>query len=196
MAQLSDDCFAFGGALLPIAEMERLIAERVVPITEVETAPLSAARGRVVAQDIVAPIDLPPFDNSAVDGYAVRHTDLKPDADTRLAVVDRVTAGHSARRGLAPGEAIRIFTGAPMPAGADTVFMQEDTRAEGDAVIVPPGLKKGANARSAGEDLRARTVMLPAGRRLTASHVALAAAVGLTHLPVRRKVRVVRAACG
>ena len=190
MAQLSDDCFAFGGALLPIAEMERLIAERVVPIAGAETVPLSAARGRVVASDVVAPIDLPPFDNSAVDGYAVRHADLRPDADTTLKVADRVTAGHTAARGLGAGEAIRIFTGAPMPAGADTVFMQEDVRAEGGAVIVPPGLKKGANARAAGEDLRARTVMLPAGRRLTASHVALAAAVGLTQLPVRRKVRI------
>jgi molybdopterin molybdotransferase len=93
-------------------------------------------------------------------------------------------------RGLGPGEAIRIFTGAPMPDGADTVFMQEDTRVEGDAVIVPPGLKRGANSRAAGEDLRAGSVMLPAGRRLTTSHVALAAAVGLTALPVRRRVRV------
>jgi molybdopterin molybdotransferase len=70
MAQLSDDCFAFGGALLPVAEMERLIAERIVPVAETETVPLAAARGRVVAQDIVAPINLPPFDNSAVDGFA------------------------------------------------------------------------------------------------------------------------------
>ena len=77
-----------------------------------------------------------------------------------------------------------------MPAGADTVFMQEDTRDEGGAVIVPPGLKRGANSRDAGEDLRAGAIMLPEGRRLTASHVALAAAVGLTSLPVRRRVRV------
>src|SRR5687767_11742352 len=93
MAQLSDDCFAFGGALLPIAEMERLIAERIAPVAEIETVPLAAARGRVIARDIVAPIDLPPFDNSAVDGYAVRHADLAPVGDTRLDVVDRVTAG-------------------------------------------------------------------------------------------------------
>ena len=93
MAQLSDDCFAFGGALLPVAEMERLIAERVAPVTETETVPLAAARGRVVARDILAPIDLPPFDNSAVDGFAVRHADLAAAGDTRLTIVDRVTAG-------------------------------------------------------------------------------------------------------
>ena len=158
MAQLSDDCFAFGGALLPVSEMERLIAERVVPVTETETVPLAAARGRVVAQDVLAPIDLPPFDNSAVDGFAVRHADLAATGDTRLKVVDRITAGKAATRALGAGEAIRIFTGAPMPAGADTVFMQEDTRVEGDTVVVPPGLKRGANSRAAGEDLRAKSV--------------------------------------
>ena len=89
-----------------------------------------------------------------------------------------------------PGQAIRIFTGAPMPAGADTVFMQEDVRAEGDAVIVPAGLKAGANRRLAGEDVRKGSVVLPAGRRLAAQDVALAAAVGLTTLDVRRRVRV------
>ncbi|MGH6767414.1 MAG: molybdopterin molybdotransferase MoeA [Xanthobacteraceae bacterium] len=190
MAQLSDDCFAFGGALLPIVEMERLIAERVTPIAEIESAPVRAARGRVIARDVVAPIDLPPFDNSAVDGYAVRHADLEADGDTRLEVVDRITAGSAATHALGAGEAIRIFTGAPMPKGADTVFMQEDTRVEDGTVVVPAGLKCGANARSAGEDLQVRSVMLPAGWRLTATHVALAAAVGLTELPVRRRVRV------
>jgi molybdopterin molybdotransferase len=190
MAQLTDDCFAFNGPLLPIADAERMIAERVAPVVEVETVPLNAARGRVVASDVVAPISLPPFDNSAVDGYAVRHADLEPGNETRLAIGERVTAGRAAARALAPGEATRIFTGAPMPEGADTVFMQEDVRAEGDTVIVPAGLKAGANRRLAGEDVRKGQVVLPAGRRLAAQDVALAAAVGLTKLDVRRRVRV------
>jgi molybdopterin molybdotransferase len=190
MAQITDDCFAFNGPLLPIAEVERLIQERVAPVDETETVPPAAARGRVVARDIFAPIDLPPFDNSAVDGYAVRHADVAADGETRLAVVERVTAGRAAKRAVAPGEAVRIFTGAPMPAGADTVFMQEDCRIDGDAVIVPAGLARGANRRLAGEDLRAGAVMLPAGRRLSVAHVALAAAVGLTSLEVRRRLRV------
>ena len=191
MAQLTDDCFAFSGPLLPIADMERLIAERVQPVAESEQAPLAAARGRVIATDVIAPLDLPPFDNSAVDGYAVRHRDLDADAETRLAVAGRLTAGSSA--GAAPlgtGEAIRIFTGAPMPSGADTVFMQEDVRVDGDRVVVPAGLKPGANRRLAGEDVRQGAVVLPAGRRLSAQDVALAAAIGLTRLPVRRRVRV------
>jgi molybdopterin molybdotransferase len=190
MAQLTDDCFAFSGPLLPVDEVERIIGERVTPVAEVETVPLQAADGRVVARDVVAPIDLPPFDNSAVDGYAVRHADLHAKDETRLAVVERVTAGRAAAHALGPGAAVRIFTGAPMPAGADTVFMQEDVRRDGDAVIVPAGLKSGANRRLAGEDVRAGSIVLPAGRRLAPQHVALAAAIGLTTLEVFRRVRV------
>jgi molybdopterin molybdotransferase len=190
MAQLSDDCFAFSGPLLPIDEVERIIRERVAPVSEVERVALRAATGRVVAEDVVAPLDLPPFDNSAVDGYAVRHADLDARAETRLAVVERVTAGHDAMHALAAGEAARIFTGAPMPPGAETVFMQEDVRLDGEAVIVPPGLKPGANRRLKGEDVRAGAIVLPAGRRLAAQDLALAAAVGLTELEVRRRVRV------
>jgi molybdopterin molybdotransferase len=190
MAQLTDDCFAFSGPLLPIADMERMIAERVQPVTETESVPLAAARGRVLAADVTAPIDLPPFDNSAVDGYAVRHRDLAAQSETRLAISGRLTAGSATARPIGAGQAIRIFTGAPMPAGADTVFMQEDVRAEGDAVIVPAGLKAGANRRLAGEDVRKGSVVLPAGRRLAVQDVTLAAAVGLTTLDVRRRVRV------
>jgi molybdopterin molybdotransferase len=190
MAQLSDDCFAFSGPLLPVDEVERIIHERVAAVAEIETVALKAACGRVLAGAIVAPMDLPPFDNSAVDGYAVRHADLDSKEESRLSVVDRVTAGRAALRALAAGEAIRIFTGAPMPTGADTVFMQEDVRTDGKAVIVPAGLRCGANRRLAGEDVRSGSIVLPAGRRLEAQHVALAAAIGLTRLAVRRRVRV------
>ena len=131
MAQLTDDCFAFSGPLLPVDEVERIIHERVAPVAEIESVPLNAASGRVLARGVVAPIDLPPFDNSAVDGYAVRHADLAAVGETRLAVVERVTAGRAAVRALAAGEAVRIFTGAPMPQRADTVFMQEDVRLDG-----------------------------------------------------------------
>jgi molybdopterin molybdotransferase len=190
MAQLTDDCFAFSGPLLPIADMERLIIERVTPVAEVEQVPLDDTLGRIVAVDVASPEDLPPFDNSAVDGFAVRHADLAAASDTRLIIAERVMAGHAAAHPLAPREAIRIFTGAPMPVGADTVFMQEDCRVEGNAVIVPPGLERGANSRFAGEDLRKGAIMLPAGRRLTAADLALAAAQGTTRLPVRRRLRV------
>ena len=190
MAQLTDDCFAFSGPLLPVADMEKLIAERVTPVTEIEEVTLAAARGRVLAKDIVSPLDLPPFDNSAVDGYAVRHADLDATSETRLPIAARLFAGGAHVPPIQTGQAIRIFTGAPMPTGADTVFMQEDTREEDGSVIVPSGLKRGANRRLAGEDVRKGSVILPAGRRLAAQDVALAAAVGLTELKVRRRVRV------
>src|SRR5499426_581529 len=190
MAQLSDDCFAFSGPLMPVDEVERLVRERVTPVAESETIALARACGRVIADDVVAGLDLPPFDNSAVDGFAVRHADLDPAGETRLAIVDRVPAGKVSVRPLGRGEAIRVFTGAPMPAGADTVFMQEDCRVEDGRLVAPPGLKAGANRRLVGEDIRAGTVALPAGRRLAPQHVALAAAIGITQLPVRRRVRV------
>jgi molybdopterin molybdotransferase len=190
MAQLTDDCFAFSGPLLPLDDMERLIAERVVPVSGTERVPLSAARNRVILADIKAPIDLPPFDNSAVDGYAVRHADVAADGETRLRVAGRVMAGQRAESALKPSQAIRIFTGAPMPAGADTVFMQEDVRVEGEHVVVPSGLKLGANQRLAGEDVRAGHIVLPAGTVLEARHIALAAALGLTEIDVRRRLKV------
>jgi molybdopterin molybdotransferase len=190
MVQLTDDCFAFSGPLLPIADMERLILERITPVTEVEQVTLDDALGRIVAADVIAPEDLPPFDNAAVDGFAVRHADLNAGAETRLVVAARVMAGHAAAQPLAPGVAVRIFTGAPMPAGADTVFMQEDCRLDGDAVVLPAGLECGANRRFAGEDLPRGAVMFPAGRKLTAADVALAAAQGMTRLMVRRQLRV------
>ncbi|MGH6991329.1 MAG: gephyrin-like molybdotransferase Glp, partial [Stellaceae bacterium] len=163
MAQLTDDCFAFSGPLLRLDDMERLIGERIAPVKETERIVLHGARARVTAFDVKAPVDLPPFDNSAVDGYAVRHADLRADGDTRLAIAGRLTAGTSAEIALKPCEAIRIFTGAAMPHGADTVFMQEDVTVEGDNVTVPSGLKLGANRRLAGEDVRTGRVVVPAG---------------------------------
>src|SRR5207302_5877940 len=120
----------------------------------------------------------------------VRHADVGKDAETKLAIADRLTAGRAATQTLDAGNAIRIFTGAPMPPGADTVFMQEDVRQEGGAVIVPPGLKRGANRRLAGEDVARGSIALHAGRRLQPQDVSMAAALGLQTLPVRRRVRV------
>ena len=190
MAQLTDDCFAFNGPLLPVAEAEQLIGARVTPVSGEELVPLRAALGRVLSTSLIAPVNLPPFDNSAVDGFAVRAEDIDGVRERRLAIVDRVAAGQVATRAVKSGEAVRIFTGAPMPPGADTVFMQEDCRIDGTHVVVPPGLSRGANRRLAGEDIRAGAVALPAGRRLSAQDVALGAALGLTTIEVRRRVRV------
>jgi molybdopterin molybdotransferase len=190
MAQLTDDCFAFSGPLLRLDVMERLIGERIAPVAESESVPLHGARGRVVAHAIKAPVDLPPFDNSAVDGYAVRHADLHLDGETTLAVSGRLTAGTRSQFTLKPGQATRIFTGAAMPKGADTVFMQEDVTVKGEQVIVPKGLKVGANRRLAGEDVAAGAVVFLAGTVLEAQHIALAAALGMTEIAVRRRLKV------
>src|SRR6201998_4778749 len=101
MAQLSDDCFAFGGPLLPVDDVERLLAERIAPVAETERVNLPAAAGRVLSADLIAGVDLPPFDNSAVDGFAVRHADLAVAGETRLTVIDRVQAGHAGAQPVA-----------------------------------------------------------------------------------------------
>jgi molybdopterin molybdotransferase len=190
MAQLSDDCFAFGGALMSVDEALARIDARVVAVVDSEAVPLGAAAGRVLAHDLVATMDLPPHPNSAVDGYAVAYADLSPDSETTLPVGGRAAAGHPLDRALRRGEAIRIFTGAPMPQGADTVLMQEDCVAADGQVRLKPGIRKGANRRHAGEDVAVGQTALTAGRRLGAADLGLAAALGRRELPVFRRLRV------
>ncbi len=189
MAQLSDDCFAFGGPMLSVDEAVGIIAAKVTAVQEIESVPLVAADGRILARDIAAPLPLPPFTNSAVDGYAVHGSDLPREAEKVFPVKGRVAAGVAAQAAK-PGEAVRIFTGAPMPEGADTVFMQEDVRLDGSDVVLPAGLKPGANVRPAGEDIPQGQVALQAGQRLRPQDIALAAAFGLTALDVARRIRV------
>ncbi len=191
MAQLTDDCFAFGGPMMSVDEAVAMIAARIAPVQEVEMVPLGEADGRVLAEPLIARSPLPRFANSAVDGYAVRSADLSPDADQTFPVIDRVAAGASAQAPITPRAAVRIFTGAPMPQGADTVFMQEDVRVLSDGqVVLPPGLKAGANVRLAGEDIAVGAAALPQGRHLRPQDIALAAALGATELKVRRRPRV------
>src|SRR4051794_25407366 len=115
MAQLSDDCFAFGGPMMSVDEAVAIIAARVTAVRDVETVELKNADGRILAAGISAPLALPPFTNSAVDGYAVRSGDLSADTEQTFPVAGRVQAGASAREPIEPGHAMRIFTGAPMP---------------------------------------------------------------------------------
>lgn len=189
MAQLSDDCFAFGGALMSVDEAVALIAERVAPVAESETVPLLEADHRILAEAVIAAVDLPRFDNSAVDGYAVRFADLKAGGETSLPVRGRLAAGTPAGPAT-EASALRIFTGAAMPAGFDTVFMQEDVHVAGDGVRLPSGLRLGANRRLAGEDVHLGTMALAAGRRLDPRAVALLSALGMPEVRVRRPLRV------
>jgi molybdopterin molybdotransferase len=194
MVKLSDDCFAHDGELMTVAEAFERIETRLAPVVEAENVPVRAAVGRVLAQDVVARMNLPPHANSAVDGYAVVHSDLFPDRETVLSVGGRAAAGQLLGRQLRRGEAIRIFTGAPMPEGADTVIMQEDCVAiegsDGEQVRIRPGARKGANHRRAGEDVSAGAFALRAGRRLLPADLGVAAALGCDWLPVFRRLHV------
>ena len=185
MAQISDDCFAFGGELLGVAAAQALIEARIAPLGGVEAVALTEALGRVLAAPLHARTPLPPFHNAAVDGYAFRHA----EGALRLRLAGRVAAGAPAAP-LGSEAAARIFTGAPMPAGADTVLMQEDARLEDGLLHVPAGLKRGANARPAGEDVPAGAEALAAGTRLRAPEIGLAAALGFAALEVRPRLRV------
>ncbi len=194
MAQLTDDCFAHGGALLRLDAALSLLGERLSAVAETESLPLGSCLGRVLAEDVICGFDVPPQDNSAVDGYAVYFDDLDPNAQTRLPMAGRVTAGHPLQGTAQRGTAIRIFTGAQMPEGPDTVMMQEDCELEkrdgGHSVAIRPGIKRGANRRKRGEDITAGSVVLRAGRRLRAPDLGQAAATGRRSLVVRQPLRV------
>lgn len=186
----TDDCFAMGSELMPLDKALAILRLRVSPIAEPEWVPLTGALGRVLAEDIVAETDVPPHDNVAVDGYAAFFEDLNPDGETRLPVTGRVAAGHPLQRPARRGEALRVFTGAPMPEGPDTVFFEEDCTEAAGTVCLPDGIKQGANRRFRGEDVKAGTTIVPAGRRLRAQEIGLAASVGRQRLSVRRALRV------
>jgi molybdopterin molybdotransferase len=189
MAQLSKDSFATGNGPMPVEEAVQLLFGRVPPVSDTQTVSLYEAEGRFLAEALAAPIDLPVFDNSAVDGYAVRFADLAAQGETILPIEGRVAAGHCLDATASEGRAVRIFTGAPMPAGLDTIFMQEDCKQTEAGVALPAGLSRGANLRLHGEDLKAGEMALPQGRRLQPEDIGLIAALGLDQVTVRRKLR-------
>lgn len=174
--------------LKPMEEaLELLLAHaRVVP--EVEMVPISDAVGRILAQSVISRITQPPWDNSAMDGYAVRAADLTGD-NTTLPISQRIPAGASPEP-LQPGTAARIFTGAPVPADADTVIIQEVCEQEGDQVTITQGASAGANIRRAGEDTKEGQEVLQVGTRLGPQHLGVAASVGVADLAVTRRIKV------
>jgi molybdopterin molybdotransferase len=169
--------------------LERILA-LTAPVDGQERVAVRAALGRVLAEDVCAAVDVPPYTNSAMDGYALRGADLDAAAGDGLRLVGDSFAGHPFEGAVGDGECVRIMTGAVMPEGADTVVMQEATTVDGDTVKVAPGGKPGMNVRGAGEDLRAGNVALVAGTRLKPVDIGLLASVGIPEVPVRRRVRV------
>lgn len=192
-----NDCPAPTGEKRPTLTKQEAIdflLSRVQPIADTESIPTDTALGRVLAAPVTSAIDVPGWDNSAMDGYAIRHADLIAH-DGWLRVGQRIPAG-STGVDLEPGTAARIFTGAPAPNGADTVVVQEICERDGDRVRIPLDCKAGANIRRAGEDIRAGAEAIAAGTRLAPQHLGLAASVGVAHLHVYRRLRVAVLASG
>ncbi len=199
MAQLSDDCFAFGGDLMTTEAALAELRKRISPVAGTERVALGEVLDRILAEDVKSARDVPPHDNSAVDGYALYIDDLDAESPSVLPVRGRAAAGHPLEGKAKRGAAIRIFTGAPMPdgenGGPDTVMMQEDCKIlngpDGKPLVeIAPGIARGANRRAAGEDVKAGSVILKAGRRLRPQDLGLAASVGCTELAVRAPLRV------
>ena len=173
--------------LLSVDEALALLLSGARPITEVEQVPTMEATGRVLARAQTSAMDVPSLDNSAMDGYALRAADV-PAPATRLRVAQRIMAG-SVGGPLEPGSAARIFTGAPVPPGADAIVMQEFCAAEGEQVVVKKVPKAGEWIRRIGQDIRRGSEILPAGKRLLPQDCGLAASIGIGALPVYRRVR-------
>ncbi len=191
MPDLSESPLTAGDRHLSVAEARAAIGAVLQPITTAEVVPLPAALGRVLAESVVSPIDVPAHDNSAMDGYAFDGAALQDHGPTRLRVAGTVYAGapHAGRTGA--GECLRIMTGAVMPPGLDTVVPHELCRVEGGDVVVEPGvIRPGENRRRRGEDLRHGTPALQAGRLLTPADLGLVASLGLQQVAVRRRLRV------
>ena len=197
LEEVSNRIEGYNPKALPVSSAQIIIEQFIRPIDQPEQVEIRQCLGRILARDVISPIDVPAHDNSAMDGYAVCGADLNPHEATRLAVVGSSFAGTPFAGGLARGQAVRIMTGGVMPAGADTVVIQEVVATEqpedpGQApvIVVPPGQASGQNRRLRGEDLARGKPALRAGKRLMPADLGLAASLGLPGLPVQRRLKV------
>ncbi|HEY6133500.1 MAG TPA: molybdopterin molybdenumtransferase MoeA, partial [Rubrivivax sp.] len=191
MSELGPSPLAAGDLNLSVADARAAIAAALRPITDSETLPLVRSLGRVLAADVVSPIDVPAHDNSAMDGYAFDGRALADGTPTVLKVAGSVFAGTPFSGTVAAGDCVRIMTGAVMPAGLDTVVPQELCRADSDRVSIEPGvIKPGENRRRRGEDLSAGKPALQAGRVLKPADLGLIASLGIGSVTVLRRLRV------
>lgn len=178
-----------------LARIETLVTGR--PPLSTETVPLADARGRILADALVSPRDVPAFDNAAVDGWAFAGSGLAREGPSSFSILPgRAAAGHPLADRVPEGWAVQALTGAPMPAGTDSVAMREECRVEGDRLVVPADFRAGSNRRRAGEDVRAGASVLEAGTRLRPQHLGVAAELGLERIPVRRRLAVALSSSG
>jgi len=181
-----------GAPLIPVDRAVEIGVALARMVPETDLVDLDDVYGRILADDLVAPMPLPPFDNSGMDGYALRHGDVAQTGSTQLKVTGRVAAGDDAGRAGVVGqnEAFRIFTGAALPQGADAIIMQEHVERAGDTITLTAPVADGNNVRRKGEDAPEGSLLLSAGTHLGAREIAAIASIGQASVRVRRKVRI------
>lgn len=175
---------------LSVADARARILSAVTPVQQTERLAIRQCLDRVLAQPITSAIDVPGHTNSAMDGYAIHGADLAADGSATVQLIGQAFAGHPFAGSVERGQCVRIMTGAPMPAGTDTVVMQEHSAVDGDSISFAPGQRTGQNVRQAGEDVARGQVVLDAGRRITAADLGLLASLGCAELVVHRPPRV------
>ncbi len=174
---------------LTLEQARQRIAASITPIQGQERVFIRQALNRILAQPVRSDINVPAYRNSAMDGYALRSSDLPNEGEIRLTCVGKVLAGHPFKGHIKPGECVRIMTGAPMPKDLDTVIMQEHVRTDGNHIVVGPNHAAGQHVRHAGEDIRQGAIVLDKGRRLTAADIGLLASLGIAEVRVSRRLR-------
>ena len=175
---------------LTVERAAALVLDLVETVPGCERSFIRNGLNRVLAEDVIAPLDVPAHDNSAMDGYAVRYADLAAAGETQLGVAGTAYAGRAYAGAVGPGQAVRIMTGAVMPQGLDTVVIQEVVRVEGEHIVVPAGQRQGQHRRHAGEDLRAGQAALGAGKLLRPAEIGLLASLGVVEVSLHRRLRV------
>lgn len=175
---------------MPVDQARSLIRRFLQPIAGSERLPVRAALGRILAEEVISPLAVPGHDNSAMDGYAFRHADLAGSGETVLQSLGESFAGHPFGGTVGAGQCVRIFTGAVMPSGTDTVVMQEQVRVDATGVHVPAGLREGQNRRRAGDDIKAGARVFAAGQLIRPAELGMLASLGVVEIEVKRRLRV------
>ena len=186
---MNDCCYNPAEKMLTTDEAINFLLERSHATELTETVNTLDAIGRVLAEPITSTLNVPPLDNSAMDGYVTRFSDLSDDAQTTLPISQRIAAGHVGEK-LEQGTAARIFTGAPVPEGADTIIMQEQCQQQGDKVVISGKINKGDHIRRAGEDITRGSEVMSVGQKLRPQDMGLIASVGIDSIKVFKKIRV------
>ncbi len=186
----------FESGLIPIDHALAKILSRVTAITDYDCVNIENARGRTLFEAVASPFNVPPHNNAAVDGYGIHSSDIPEYGNKQLTIIDKVFAGSSYVKPLQPGQCIRIMTGAAIPAGVDSVVMQEHAEVHDNFIVIDSQHRSGENIRLAGEDLQQEKIILQPGKYLTAPDIGLLASMGIAEIKVKRKLRVAIASTG